>query len=117
MEIQEYQIKAARTNADCGSLLSNNLHMALGMQTEVAEIADVFKKHIAYGKEVDYVNVKEELGDTLWYVANMCNMNGWDMRDILSTNIKKLETRYPEKFTQENALNRDLEKEREILEK
>jgi len=117
MEIQEYQIKAARTNADCGSLLSNNLHMVLGMQTEVAEIADVFKKHIAYGKEIDYINVKEELGDSLWYIANMCNMNGWDMREILDTNIQKLQARYPEKFTQENALNRDLEKERKILEK
>ena len=117
MEIQEYQKKASRTNANLENHIMDNIHMVLGMQTESAEIADVFKKHIAYKKEIDWVNVKEELGDVLWYVANMCNLNGWDMRDILNTNIKKLELRYPEKFTTENAINRDLEKERKILEK
>jgi NTP pyrophosphatase (non-canonical NTP hydrolase) len=117
MEISEYQKKSARTNADCGTLLLNNIHMVLGMQTESSEIADVFKKKIAYGKEIDYVNVKEEIGDVMWYIANMCNINGWDLRDILDTNINKLQSRYPEKFDSENALNRDLKKERKILEK
>lgn len=116
MEIQDYQKKASRTNADCGGLLMDNIHMVLGMQTESAELADVLKKNIAYGKEIDWVNIKEEIGDLMWYVANMCNINGWDLRDILDTNIKKLEARYPEKFTKENATNRDLVKEREILE-
>ena len=52
----------------------------------------------------------------MWYVANLCNMNGWDLRDILDTNIAKLEARYPEKFTEDKAINRNLEAEREILE-
>jgi hypothetical protein len=46
----------------------------------------------------------------------MCNIHGWNMEDILDTNIAKLEARYPEKFTEEAALNRNLEAEREILE-
>jgi NTP pyrophosphatase (non-canonical NTP hydrolase) len=117
MEIQEYQKKASRTMANLESSLLDDLHMILGIQTEASEIADVYKKHIAYGKELDLVNVKEELGDVLWYVANMCNLHGWDLRDILDTNIKKLEARFPDKFTHENANNRDLEKERKILEK
>jgi len=91
--------------------------MVLGMQTEVAEIADVFKKHIVYGKEIDWINIKEEIGDCLFYVANMCNINGWDLRDILETNINKLKHRYPEKFEASFAINRDLEGERKILEK
>jgi NTP pyrophosphatase (non-canonical NTP hydrolase) len=90
--------------------------MVLGMQTEAAEIADVYKKALAYKKPIDFVNVKEELGDLMWYIANMCNIHGWNMEDILDTNIAKLEARYPEKFTEENALNRNLEKERDILE-
>lgn len=116
MEIKEYQKKAARTNADCGELLLDNIHMVLGIQTEASEIADVFKKNIAYKKEIDLVNIKEEIGDIMWYIANMCNINGWDLREILDINIKKLQTRYPEKFTTEKALNRNLEKERKILE-
>lgn len=116
LTLEEYSKLTGRTLSDCGSSIMNDLHMILGMQTEVAEIADVYKKHIAYGKDLDLVNVKEEIGDLLWYVQNMCNENNWSLEEILYTNIEKLKARYPEKFTSDNALNRDLDKEREILE-
>jgi NTP pyrophosphatase (non-canonical NTP hydrolase) len=116
MNINDYQLKAARTCTKIDGAIMDDLHMVLGMQTEAAEIADVYKKHIAYKKELDLVNVKEEIGDLMWYIANMCNMHGWDLREILDTNIAKLEARYPEKFTEEQAINRDLVTERQILE-
>ena len=116
MEIKEYQESSKRTNADLGSVLMNELHMILGMQTEVAEIADVYKKHIAYGRDLDLVNVKEEIGDLMFYVVNLCNTHNWDLRDIMKTNIDKLKARYPEKFTNELAVNRNLDVERQILE-
>ena len=116
MELNKYQAEAARTCANIDGGIMDDIHMVLGMQTEAAEIADAYKKTIAYKKELDLVNVKEELGDLLWYIANMCNIHGWDLRDIMQTNIDKLKARYPEKFTEENALNRDLNKERSILE-
>lgn len=116
MEIRDYQFKASRTLANLESPIMDDLHMVMGMQTESAEIADAYKKHIAYGKNLDLVNVKEEIGDLLWYLANLANLHGWDLRDIMDTNIKKLEARYPEKFNNDNAVNRDLEKERIILE-
>lgn len=100
----------------CETSLLDDLHMVLGIQTEAAEIADVYKKHIAYGKDLDLVNVKEEIGDILWYIANLCTLKGWDLGEILQSNIDKLEIRYPEKFTNENALNRDLKEERKVLE-
>ena len=34
----------------------------------------------------------------------------------MERNIEKLKARYPQKFTEENAIVRDLTKEREILE-
>ena len=116
MNINDYQQKAARTCAKIDGAIMDDLHMVLGMQTEVAEIADVYKKTIAYKKPLDFVNIKEEIGDVMWYIANLCNMNGWDLREILATNISKLEARYPEKFTEELALNRNLSKERGVLE-
>jgi NTP pyrophosphatase (non-canonical NTP hydrolase) len=116
MNINDYQLKAARTCAKIDGAIMDDLHMVLGMQTEAAEIADVYKKTIAYRKPLDFVNIKEEVGDLMWYVANLCNMNGWDLRDILATNIAKLEARYPEKFTEEQAINRDLGAERQVLE-
>jgi NTP pyrophosphatase (non-canonical NTP hydrolase) len=116
MEINKYQKEASRTCAKIDGAILDDLHMVLGMQTEAAEIADVYKKTIAYKKPLDFVNIKEELGDIMWYIANLCNMNGWDLRDIMQTNIDKLKTRYPDKFSEEEALNRNLKKERGVLE-
>ncbi len=112
----QYQEDAARTLAPLETPLMNEIHMVTGMSTEVGEIQDAYKKHFAYGKELDETNVKEEVGDLMWYVANLCKMKGWDMQAMLDTNIAKLKTRFPNKFTQEDAANRDLNAEREILE-
>jgi NTP pyrophosphatase (non-canonical NTP hydrolase) len=116
MKINQYQEEAKRTLASTGSRLADELHMAMGMVTEAGELIDVYKKNLAYKKEIDYVNLKEELGDILWYIANLCNINDWDIEDVLEININKLKVRYPEKFTQENAINRNLEEERKTLE-
>jgi NTP pyrophosphatase (non-canonical NTP hydrolase) len=117
MQINEYCKNAKRTLADLKYKEKDNLHMILGMLTEVGELADIFKKDLAYNKKIDWINAKEELGDLMWYVANFCNINNINLEEILQTNIDKLRTRYPEKFTEENAINRNLEAERIILEK
>lgn len=97
------------------------LHAAIGISTEAGEILDAFKKHLIYGKDLDLINVSEELGDITWYIAIMTrylkNLTGATLEDdILELNIDKLKARYPEKFTEEDALNRDLDKERDVLE-
>ena len=48
------------------------IHASLGVVTESAELADMLKKHIFYGKPIDIVNIKEECGDILWYIAIIC---------------------------------------------
>lgn len=116
MNLKDYAIEAKRTMSECETPLLDDLHMILGMQTESAEIADVYKKNIAYGKDLDLVNVKEEIGDLMFYIVNLCTLKGWDLEDIMQTNIDKLKARFPGDFSNENALNRDLEKERRILE-
>ena len=92
------------------------LHASLGLTTEAAEFTDALKKHIFYGKELDKVNLKEELGDILYYVAMACNVMEIDFESVMQTNIDKLSARYPDKFTEELAESRDLNKERRILE-
>jgi NTP pyrophosphatase (non-canonical NTP hydrolase) len=118
MNILEYQEAAGRT---CPKLTKeyehiDSLHMILGMTTEVSELADVFKKNLAYNKEIDWINVKEEIGDIFWYLINFCTINNIDVEKQLYVNIEKLIARFPEKFNSENAINRNLEKERQILE-
>lgn len=91
-------------------------HAAAGMTTETGEFFDALKKHIFYGKELDKVNLQEELGDLLWYVGLAMDILGISMDEVLTKNISKLRARYPEKFTEEHATNRNLDKERQILE-
>ena len=117
MKIDEYVRLANNTRAELGTRDSNNIHMSLGLVTEAGELADVFKKNLAYGKPIDWVNVQEEIGDSLWYIAGFCQINGFDLEKIMENNIAKLQARYPNKFTSEDAINRNLEKERKILDK
>lgn len=98
------------------------LHAAIGMATEAAELLDVLKKHIYYGKPIDMVNINEELGDSNWYQSLMIHslrMKGYhtSWESIWEKNIEKLKARYGNKFSSEAAINRDLDSERKILEK
>jgi NTP pyrophosphatase (non-canonical NTP hydrolase) len=116
MQPNEYVKLASRTKVDLGTKQLNNYHMIMGLITEVGELTDTFKKELAYRKEIDWINIQEEMADILWYIAGLCDINGFDLEEIMDNNIKKLMTRYPERFTTEHALNRNLSAERKVLE-
>lgn len=97
--------------------LKRLLHAGMGLSTEAGEFLDALKKHIFYGKELDRVNLAEEMGDVFWYCAIVASELGINFEDVMDKNIEKLKARYGEKFTEEKADTRDLEKERSILEK
>ncbi len=122
---KEYQENAGKTDSTnyqpvvdrlADDKMARLIHYSLGLATEAGELQDAVKKYIAYGKSLDVTNLKEEVGDLLWYIARICTLYGWDMKDVMEININKLKSRYPEKFTEENAISRDLAKERQILE-
>lgn len=125
MNLENYQKEAKRTlpNLKFETLSErhneslNNIHMILGMQTEIAELTDVFKKHIAYNKPIDWVNVEEELADILWYLVNFATINNLSIEKSLINNINKLKIRFPDKFDEEKAINRNTTLERIELEK
>ena len=48
-----------------------------------------------YGKPLDEANLREEIGDLLFYVAHATNAMGWKLSEILDENDAKLEKRYP----------------------
>lgn len=91
------------------------LHAALGMITEAAELADAMKKAIFYGRPLDKGNILEELGDQCWYISQALNELGASWEDIFEANIRKLQKRYPNKFTCEDANHRDLTGEAAIF--
>lgn len=92
------------------------LHAGIGLATESGEILDQLKKAIFYGKPLDKVNLAEEIGDQMWYMAIMADALGVNFDDIQAKNIAKLKARYGDKFTEAAALERNLDAERKILE-
>ncbi len=91
-------------------------HGVIGIVTEAGELMDAVKKTKIYRKELDKVNLIEELGDIFWYTALLCDELGVSFEDIMDKNIAKLEARYPEKYSHDNAINRNTDTERAILE-
>lgn len=96
--------------------MSRLTHAALGLSTEANEFCDQLKKHLIYGKELDKVNLIEELGDLCWFIAMACDELGTNFEEIQQININKLKARYGEKYSDDKALNRNLSNERNILE-
>lgn len=70
MNLSEYIPLATRT---CKELPPHEhlVHMALGLAGEMGELIDALKRHHIYGKELDQVNIVEEVGDLAWYMANL----------------------------------------------
>lgn len=88
----------------------------VNLQVQVSKLTDLEKKELAYKKQVDR-DKRIEFVVNIFYALNDCftyyNINAFDS---MQKNIDKLKVRYPEKFTEEKALNRDLEKEKQVLE-
>ena len=80
MKTSEYIKSAIKTESNDFEPIKNRLqseqtirllHAGMGLSTESAEILDSLKKHIFYGKPLDEVNLKEEMGDLFWYLAKV----------------------------------------------
>jgi NTP pyrophosphatase (non-canonical NTP hydrolase) len=89
---------------------------AIGLSAESGEIATTIQKSLFYGKKIDTVNLAEELGDILWYTTSMAKQLGYSIQDIAEGNMLKLKKRYPNKYSNESAINRNPKAERAILE-
>jgi len=73
------------------------IYPTLGLAGEAGEVSELVKKTIRdhdnewSGKRKD--QLMGELGDVLWYVANLCSELGLDMDEIAKMNVKKLKSR------------------------
>jgi hypothetical protein len=122
MEMDEKQPDEAYANLEgelAGMNLSNInirlLHAALGCFTESAELIEPLQAQYVTGV-LDKVNFGEEVGDIEWYQAIGFDESGVSEAECREKNIAKLRKRYPNKFDAVDAVNRDLNAERAILE-
>lgn len=105
MNLHEFEKESARTMIPHIHLLmpTESIHAIVGVASEAGELLDVVKKSLFYGQEPDLTNLREEIGDLMWYIMALVRSEGWDLEEILDENIKKLRLRYPDQFTQEHA--------------
>lgn len=101
----EYQKLAARTiNNDCTNA-EKMYHALHGMVGEVGEIHSLYQK-VYQGHTLDKVHLLSEVGDLLWFIAELLTAYGFTMEECMSRNIDKLKARYPDGFEEEKSLNR-----------
>ena len=91
-------------------------HMILGVIGEGGELATALLGMMD-GRALDKSNVKEEIGDILWYLQGLATACGFSLSDCFNTNVAKLMKRYPDaQFSSDRAENRDLDGERKVIE-
>lgn len=91
-------------------------HGCVGVATEGTELIEALMKAVTGINNIDAVNVQEECIDACWYIAILHDAleQSWD--DGLERNLAKLKKRFPGAFDMLNAVYRDLDAERKILE-
>lgn len=100
MNLNKYQEKAGEFDLFETTLDLNApgfLEKVLGLVGEAGETADKIKKILrdkgGRADAEDIEAVKKELGDVLWYIANMARYLNISMDEIAEGNIKKLSDR------------------------
>lgn len=91
----------------------NPMYPALGLAEEAGEVCGKLAKYIRKhdgaepanaesatptGKDLDDAiefreNLKKELGDVCWMVAELCTVYGMSLEDVMAANMEKLEDR------------------------
>jgi len=102
MDINEYQELTKRTAGNYKSKKKALTNWGLGVAGEAGDIAGCIKK-ILFHQNDQSDGVRENIGDTMWYLAMICNTMGWKLEDIMKENIEKLRKRYPEGFNFKDA--------------
>lgn len=109
MNFDEYQ-KESRKTAQYPDLGKNYLYPVLGLCGESGEVAEKFKKLIRDKNNVltdDYkAEIKKELGDIIWYIAQIATELGISFDDIAKTNIEKIMSRMERSKINGNGDNR-----------
>jgi NTP pyrophosphatase (non-canonical NTP hydrolase) len=104
MDLREYQLEAAKTDAVPRKTPPGQppegkeiLIPLFGLAGEVGTLLAEFKKHLRDGKAhlMFKEQVAEELGDLLWYVADVATKFELDLGEVGAANLKKTQARWP----------------------
>ena len=106
MNGNEYQKLAMKTLNHSLNKKEVMINAVMGLCGESGEVSDIVKKHLFQGHELDVEKIKKELGDVLWYIAEMCEALDLELDKVMEANIEKLSKRFKDGFTVEESINR-----------
>lgn len=96
MTFNEYQEKTRKT-AVYPDLGHNFIYPTIGLAGETGEVAEKIKKIIrdrgGLVSESDRIEIRKELGDVLWYLAQISSEIGLDLETVAHGNIEKINSR------------------------
>ena len=100
MDLKAYQAQALQTDQVPGfaddEFATAVIVPMLGLAGETGQLLSEYKKHLRDGDahRLFRDRVGEELGDLLWYVANVASKFGLDLDDIAQRNLTKVRARW-----------------------
>lgn len=97
MDLREFQIKSSETDQHPrADKLIDFLIPLLGLVGEMGSAISEFKKRIRDGSSYQQFkpHLEEELGDILWYLANIATKMDLDLAEIARKNIEKTQNRW-----------------------
>ena len=80
--LKEYQDACKITAKKFDNSEKEILTWGLGIAGEAGDVASCIKKTFSHDND-QKDGIKENIGDTLWYTAMICNFFEWDLQEIL----------------------------------
>ena len=102
-EYQKLAMKTLNPSLNKKEILVNGV---MGLNGESGEVIDIVKKHMFQGHELDKDKIKKELGDVMWYIAEVCEALDLNLDEVMEGNIEKLRKRFKDGFTVNESINR-----------
>lgn len=96
MDFNKYQEESQKT-ANYPNKGNNYIYPVLGLAGESGEVAEKIKKIIRDDNGIVSLEkkeeIKKELGDVLWYLAQLSTEFGLKLEDVAQTNLEKIFSR------------------------
>lgn len=97
MDLNEFQREANRTDQRPGSDEAALIFPVVGISSEIGSLVRHVKKRLRDGDahELFSEEMAEELGDVLWYLANLASKLDLSLEEIAERNLRKVRDRWP----------------------
>ncbi len=96
MDLRSYQSAASKTDCLPADGSADLMIPLLGLAGEVGELQSEYKKAMRDGDAPELFRARfaEELGDVMWYVANLATKLGFDLNRVAEFNLDKSRERW-----------------------